>query len=105
MDYSDKKFPRVAAIRYSSIMTFLATSALQLFLIYVLIDCYFSYAKLVYGDYPYSSDDLSLRQESILEKLRGDMSLIMNEELVPTELKSPIYGELFMRNLEVCYVL
>ena len=56
---------------------------------------------LVSGGYPYSSDDLSARQAQILDKLRGDMTLLMNEEIVPNELKEPNFGEMFLRNLEV----
>ena len=52
--------------------------------------------------YPYSTDEMSARQEFLLEKLRGDMSITVNEEILPTELLDPLLGELLMRNMQVC---
>jgi hypothetical protein len=72
------------------------------FLAFFAIVCYPNSGKvLVSGGYPYSSDDLSARQAQILDKLRGDMTLLMNEEIVPNELKDPSFGVMFLRNLEV----
>ena len=62
---------------------------------------YNSNTFLVFGGYPFSSDDLSARQSQILDKLRGDMTLLINEEIVPSELKEPFYGAQFLRNVEV----
>ena len=62
---------------------------------------YNSKTYLVFGGYPFSSDDLSVRQAQILDKLRGDMTLLINEEIVPIELKEPSYGAQFLRNVEV----
>ena len=56
---------------------------------------------LVIGGYPFSSDDLSIRQLQILDKLRGDMTLLINEEIVPDELREPFFGAQFLRNVEV----
>lgn len=56
----------------------------------------------MHAGYPYSSDDMSMRQEQLLEKLRGDMSLVVNEEIVPRELRNPTLGDFLMRNMEVC---
>lgn len=72
------------------------------FLAFLAIVCYSNSGNvLVSGGYPYSSDDLSARQAQILDKLRGDMTLMMNEDIVPNELKEPSFGEMFLRNLEV----
>lgn len=62
---------------------------------------YNSNTFLVFGGYPFSSDDLSVRQSQILDKLRGDMTLLINEEIVPSELREPSFGEQFLRNVEV----
>ena len=62
---------------------------------------YNSNTFLVFGGYPFSSDDLSVRQSQILDKLRGDMTLLINEEIVPSDLREPSFGEQFLRNVEV----
>ena len=71
-------------------------------LLYTLIGSYSERGRLVHAGYPYSSDDMSMRQEQLLEKLRGDMSLVVNEEIVPRELRNPTLGDFLMRNMEVC---
>ena len=68
----------------------------------IIFCCSFSYRELlVTGGYPYSSDDLTSRQEQILDKLRGEMSLLINDDIVPSELKESPFGKLLLRNMEV----
>jgi hypothetical protein len=86
----------------SNLSSFASFNYCRAFLAFFAIVCYSNSGKvLVSGGYPYSSDDLSVRQAQILDKLRGDMTLLMNEEIVPNELKEPSFGEMFLRNLEV----
>ena len=68
----------------------------------IILSCSFNFKDLlVTGGYPYSSDDLTARQEQILDKLRGEMSLLLNDDIVPSELKQSSFGKLFLRNMEV----
>ena len=98
-----RKFIRFSKKRLCSAMgSFASFNYYRAFLAFFAIVCYSNCGKLlVLGGYPYSSDDLSARQAQILDKLRGDMTLLMNEEIVPNELKEPSFGEMFLRNLEV----
>lgn len=74
----------------------------SLLLTLITIGSYSNHGKLVRAGYPYSTDDMSARQEFLLEKLRGDMSITVNEEILPAELLDPLLGELLMRNMQVC---
>lgn len=98
-----RKFIRFSKKQLCSAMrSFASFNYYRAFLAFFAIVCYSNCGKLlVLGGYPYSSDDLSARQAQILDKLRGDMTLLMNEEIVPNELKEPSFGEMFLRNLEV----
>lgn len=79
--------------------------------IYILLGYHSNNAFFVLGNYPFTTDDLNSRQESILERLRNDMSLAVNENNIPKELKGQehsLHENLQIRNLEVgiyCYVV